>query len=360
MARRTLLRPHFSTPKIHAMKAHSQLTHFAGFAGANDHHEIIIVEASGTVVADFKIEHTAAGWRLWREKVASYPALGVAVEASIDKAVEPLLQSGVTLYPIEPISIDRYCKRHASSRTRVHRLNAWALANALRTEGDAWRALEPQDALIEEPNLLFLDEVALVGERTALVCQLRQALREYYPTALEAFDNWTAPAAWAFIEHFPTPEALLLAGKIAWEKFLQSHRAYGSHTDEMRMGIFAKAGEWQYNASLAKARSLYALTKISQLRALDAQLAQYRQRITALFGSQADIRLPVAVTQQGSPPQGEADAVRFLDEAALGLPYVEGTALLSFQAENQRKAGMRHARNQHLRHIPDLRAHKSA
>jgi len=45
-------------------------------------------------------------------------------------------------------------------------------------------------------------------QRTALVLQLRQALAEYYPAALEAFDDWTAESSWNFIQAFPTSQAL--------------------------------------------------------------------------------------------------------------------------------------------------------
>ena len=62
-------------------------------------------------------------------------------------------------------------------------------------------------------RLLCRDEVALIEERTALINQLQQALYEYYPAALEAFDDWTLPAAWAFVEKFPTPPDLVKVGK---------------------------------------------------------------------------------------------------------------------------------------------------
>ena len=55
--------------------------------------------------------------------------------------------------------------------------------------------------------------MALIEERTALVNQLQAALQEYYPTALAAFEDWTLPAAWAFVETFATPQALAAAGK---------------------------------------------------------------------------------------------------------------------------------------------------
>ena len=62
------------------MQLREQLTHFAGFDWAKDHHDVIIVDQKGLILADFRIEHTAAGWRLWQEKTAAYPKLGVAIE----------------------------------------------------------------------------------------------------------------------------------------------------------------------------------------------------------------------------------------------------------------------------------------
>jgi hypothetical protein len=60
---------------------------------------------------------------------------------------------------------------------------------------------------------LCRDEVALIEQRTALVNQLPQALYEYYPAALEAFDDWTSASTRVFVERFPTTQALTHAGK---------------------------------------------------------------------------------------------------------------------------------------------------
>ena len=54
------------------------------------------------------------------------------------------------------------------------------------------------------------------------------------------------------------------------------------------METFAKAAEWKLNSSMVKAKSLYAIAKIKQLRTLDAQLEEYRRRIEALFASHPD------------------------------------------------------------------------
>jgi hypothetical protein len=67
--------------------------------------------------------------------------------------------------------------------------------------------------MLEQLRLLCRDEITLIEERTALINQLQAALHDYYPAALEAFEDWGCPGAWAFVETFPTPQALVQAGK---------------------------------------------------------------------------------------------------------------------------------------------------
>ena len=64
------------------------------------------------------------------------------------------------------------------------------------------------DPLIHELRLLCRDEVELISKRTELVNQLQAALHEYYPAALEAFEDWTTSPSWSFVQKFPTPELL--------------------------------------------------------------------------------------------------------------------------------------------------------
>ena len=99
------------------MKTWNELTHFAGFDWAKDHHDVCIVDRQGQVVEPFRFGHTGPGWQQWREKIQGYPALGVAIETSQGAAVEQLLQSGVTVYPIHPKAAKAYRQRKAPSGT---------------------------------------------------------------------------------------------------------------------------------------------------------------------------------------------------------------------------------------------------
>jgi transposase len=136
--------------------------------------------------------------------------------------------------------------------------------------------------------LLCRDEVTLIEQRTAFVQQLRHALAEYYPAALEAFEDWTSVSAWMFLQRFPPPGALAQAGKRQWQKFLHGRRLWGSDQGPRRMELFAHASEFAGSQPTTNAKSLLALSLVQVLFSVDKQLALYRQRIQELFARHPD------------------------------------------------------------------------
>ena len=222
------------------MKPWTDITHYAGFDWAKDHHGVVIVDGQGRIVMDFEFNHSLEGWKSFGEKTGSFANLAVAIETSQGAVVDQLLQRGFTIYPVHPVAAQSYRERKAPSGTKTDHLDAWGLADALRVDGHGWRVLQPTDPMTEQLRLLCRDEVTLIEQRTALVNQLQQALLEYYPAALEAFDDWTKDFTWEFVIAFATPQLLVKAGKRRWEKFLHTHKLWRPETAEKRLQIFAR------------------------------------------------------------------------------------------------------------------------
>jgi transposase len=270
------------------MKNWQDLTHYAGFDWAKDHHAIVVVDKAGTVVADFEFKHSLEGWKSFVEKTAIWPNLAVAIETSRGAAVDQLLQRQYTVFPVHPVSAKGYRERKAPSGTKTDHLDAWGMADALRMDGHGWKTLQPMDPLTEQLRLLCRDEVGLIEQRTALVNQLQQALSEYYPVALEAFDDWTADFTWEFVIAFPMPEILAGAGRRKWENFLHKHKLWRPETSEKRLKLFAQANQFQASKPIALAKSQLAVSLCQLLRTLGQQLALYRKQIEALFEDHPD------------------------------------------------------------------------
>jgi transposase len=337
----------------------NEITHYAGFDWARDHHDVIIVDRAGQIAADFQFEHTASGWQRWRQELAKLgTAIAVAVETSQGIVVEHLLQSAVAIYPVSPVSAKRYRERKAPSGNKTDRLDAWALADALRVDGHGWKVLAPEDPLIAELRLLCRDEVALIEERTALINQLRAALHEYYPAALEAFQDWTQPSAWAFVERFATPQLLQAAGKRQWEKFLHLHRLVRPATYQERLEVFARASEFTSSEALTRAKSRLAVARARMLRTLQAQLEAYRQEIEKLFAEHPDHdlfgSLPGAGPKLAPRLLGEIGSDRARFDSPMSLQCLAGTAPVSYQSGQIHKVYLRRHCNKALRHALHL------
>jgi transposase len=318
------------------MKAWNQITFFAGFDWAKDHHDVIVLDATGKIVGDFRFEHTAAGWEQFQNQLLAFPNVAIAIETKSGTVIERMLELGCHIFPVHTQSAKAYRQRKVPSGNKTDRVDAWSLADALRLDGAHWKQLSPQDPLIKELRLLCRDEVALIRDRTALITQLRQALYEYYPTALEAFDDWTMPAAWAFVAAFPTAEALVKAGKRKWEKFLHVHRLAQPKTYQRRLEIFSRATQFAGSLPMANAKSRLAVMRVKQLQLLEAQIAEYREEIRCLFDQHPDATLFSSL-----PGAGDKMAPRLLAEVgddralfpdAQALQCLAGTAPVSYQS----------------------------
>ena len=341
------------------MNEYQQLTHYAGLDWARDHHAVVIVNAQGEIVADFEFEHSHAGWQDFRERTAPWAPLAVAIETSQGAAVDQLLQQEYTVYPVNPVAAQSYRQRKVPSGTKTDHLDAWGLADALRLDGRGWKPLRPIDPLSLQLRLLSRDEVALIGQRTLFANQIQAALLEYYPAALEAFEDWTQASAWDFILEFPTPAALVKAGRRRWEKFLHTHRLWRPETAAKRLEIFARADQFQGSAPVVNAKAQLAVSLAKLLRTLQQQLDEYRRQLAQLFAQHPDHELfgslpgakkvlaPRLLAAIGSDPKRYGDQVSVLQAYA-------GTAPISFESGQIHKAKVRWACDKFLRHTVHL------
>jgi transposase len=331
---------------------------FAGFDWASDHHDVVAVGPDGQIVLELTIEDTAEGWATLRDKFAKHVvqdifAVAVAVETNNGPAVERLLAMGCAVYPLNPKVAERYRERKSNAGCKDDRLDAFSFADALRTDGQAWRRLKPDDPVTQELRLLCRDEIQLIGQRTAFVNQLRAALREYYPAALEAFEDWTSDGPWAFVQAFPTPQALVAAGKRRWEKFLHANRLYRRETYERRLEIFARADQFCGTPPVTRAKTRLALALAAQLRVLEKQLVEYRQNIETLFSQHPDHdlfgSLPGAGPKIAPRLLGELgnDPTRF--DTHESLQCYGGSAPVTRQSGKNRWVSFRRACNTTLR-----------
>jgi transposase len=334
------------------------LTYYAGLDWAKDHHAVVIVNAQGRIVADFEFTHTLEGWQSFAQKTSARPQMAVAIETSQGAAADQLLQREYRVFPVHPVAAQSYRERKAPSGTKTDHLDAWGLADALRVDGQGWKRLQVLDPLTQQLRLLCRDEVSLIEQRTALANQLQQALAEYNPAALEAFADWTDAFTWEFVLAFPTPQALVSAGKRRWEGFLHTHKLWRPQTAPKRLELFAQADQFQASEPIVQAKSQLAVSLCKLLCTLGQQLKLYRKQIEALFRDHPDHDLFGSL-----PGAKKVLAPRLLgavgnDPDRYGshqvLQCIAGTAPVSYQSGKLNKVRLRWACDKFLRHTVHL------
>jgi transposase len=271
-----------------------RFTHFLGLDWATEHHVVCVVDRQGGVALRLDFTDTVAGWKLLEEKLTALAArnrICATIETSRGVVVEKMIQAGLAVYPIRPVAAKSYRLRKAPNGVKDDLLDAWSMADALRTDGHAWRMLQPEDPLLVELRLLCRDEVHLIEKHTACINELAAALREYYPVVLEAFDVLTLKCLPLFLKRYPKPEALAKAGKKSWKSFMDNHQLTNAKTSQKRLEIFARATEWSASPAVVRAKSMLVVALAEQLETINRMLDEYAKRIEEVFNSHPSAHL---------------------------------------------------------------------
>ncbi|WP_431904901.1 IS110 family transposase [Nonomuraea sp. bgisy101] len=195
-------------------KGQSDVSVFCGIDWAEGHHDIALVDQDGQLVAKRRISETIEGFA---ELVEMLAAAGDTAEAPIPVAIETprgllvatLRATGRRVYSINPMAVARYRERYSVARKKSDHIDAMVLANILRTDAHAHRALPEDSELVRAIAVLARAHQDATWRRTRISNELRSLLREYYPTFLEIVrgqsSGLTSREARAVLKIAPTP-----------------------------------------------------------------------------------------------------------------------------------------------------------
>src|SRR3954453_16206940 len=166
---------------------------FVGDDWAEDHHDLHVMDAAGNRLAARRLPEELLGVGRLHELLAEHakePAEGVVgIETDRGLWVQTLLAAGYQVYAINPLAAARYRDRHQVSCAKSDAGDAKVLAGLVRTDRHNHRPVAGDSAEAEAIKVLARGHQNLIWARTRHTNTLRSALREYYPAALEAFDD---------------------------------------------------------------------------------------------------------------------------------------------------------------------------
>jgi transposase len=185
------------------------LTIFVGDDWAEDHHDIHLMDADGARLAARRLPEGLAGIRGFHELVAGYAdepgQVVIGIETDRGLWVEALAAAGYEVFAVNPLAVARYRDRHQVSGAKSDAGDAKLLADLVRTDRHNHRPIAGDTPTVQAIKVLARGHQNLIWARTRHTNALRSSLREYYPAALEAFEDLADRDALAVLGRAPTP-----------------------------------------------------------------------------------------------------------------------------------------------------------
>ena len=192
---------------------------FVGVDWAEDHHDLCVMDAAGRVRAKGRVSDDLAGVVRAHDLIASaIPSdiedeeadrveVVVGIETDRGLMVRALIAAGYRVLAVNPLSVDRYRDRARVSGAKSDPGDARVLADMVRTDAHQHRPVAADSDLAEAIKLVARSHQSAIWSRRRLANQARSALREFYPAALEAFDDVTHRGRGGGVVDRPDPRA---------------------------------------------------------------------------------------------------------------------------------------------------------
>ena len=182
---------------------------FVGNDWAEGHHDVYVMDEGGARLGSGRLPEGLEGVARFHQMVADHasgPAeVAVGIETDRGLWVAALVGAGYLVYAINPRAVSRYRDRHSVGGAKSDRGDAKVLADLVRTDRHNHRPVAGDSPEAEGIKLLARAHQNLIWARTRHTNQVRNALREYYPAALETFSDLAHRDTLAVLGRAPTP-----------------------------------------------------------------------------------------------------------------------------------------------------------
>jgi len=330
---------------------------FVGDDWAEDHHDVHVMDADGVRLASRRLPEGLAGISGFHELVAAYVAepsqVVIGIETDRGLWVHALSAAGYQVYAVNPLAVARYRERHQVSGAKSDAGDAKLLADLVRTDRHNHRSMAGDSSEAEAIKVLARAHQNLIWARTRHTNALRSALREYYPAALEAFDDLHDRDALAVPGRAPTPgEATRMS--LAKIRSALKHAGRQRNLDTRAQEIIAALRTEQLAAPAAITAAFAATTRaaVGIIGELNRQIAELEAELATHFETHPDadiyLSLPGLGVILGARVLGEFgdDPNRYT--TAKSRKNYAGTSPLTVASGKKRAILARRVRNRRL------------
>ena len=283
---------------------------------AEDHHDIEVMDQAGKVLAKKRLPEAAAGMTQLHGLIGRFVPedaddveVVIGIETDRGPWVAALTAAGYLVFPVNPLQASRYRQRHGVSGAKSDGGDAHMLADMVRTDSHQLRLAAGDSPEGQGIKVVARTHKTLVWDRTRQVQRLRHQLREYFPAAIEAFEDLDAPDVLELLAKAPDPAraAKLTRAQVAAALKRARRRNIKDKTDAI---LAALRGEHLGQPpALTAAYAATVRSLIAVLTTLNEQVKTLEEQVREHFG-----RHPDAEIYQSQPGLGPILGARVLGE----------------------------------------------
>ncbi|HEY1440607.1 MAG TPA: IS110 family transposase [Mycobacterium sp.] len=281
---------------------------FVGDDWAEDHHDIELMDSSGRRLAKARLPegvtgmarlHTMIGNQVGDEPDEDVEVV-VGIETDRGPWVTALVTAGYTVLAVNPLQAARFRDRLGVSGAKSDAGDAHVLADMVRTHAHELRPVAGDSARAEAIKVVARIHKTLIWERTRHTQRLRHALRDYFPAALDAFEDLDAVDTLELLAKAPTPAqaARLTIAQISAALKRARRRDIAGKAAVIQAGLRSEQLGQPEVVADAYAASVQAL--IAVLTVLNTQVKTLQGQVEAYFGQHPAAK--IVLSQPGLGP----------------------------------------------------------
>lgn len=202
---------------------------FVGIDWGSKVHTVCCVDEAGERHWEGEIAHTGEAITEFADRALGWVGgvasrLLVAMETPRGAIIEIMMDRGASVFSINPKQVDRFRDRYSIGGAKDDDLDAYVMADTLRTDLKLYQAVT-----IPEPKILRFRELSrtydgVTQQVVALGNQVREQLQRYYPQMLELGRWHDEPWLWSLFERAPTPDRVPGLSTSRIKRVLKEHK----------------------------------------------------------------------------------------------------------------------------------------
>ncbi len=283
---------------------------------AEDHHDVEVQDETGRRLARARLPEGITGVTRLHELIAGHLGedggpgqVAVGIETDRGPWVQALIAAGYVVYAINPRQVARYRERHGTSGAKSDAGDAHTLADMVRTDRHQLRAVAGDSEQAQAVKVVARAHQTLIWERHRHMLRLRTALREFFPAALEAYEDLTAPDVLELLGRAPDPAS---AARLSRSQITAALKRARRRQAEDKAAAIAAALRTAHLAQPPAVAAAYAATVrslASMITAFNAEIAAMEEQVNECFGQARDAEI-----YRSQPGLGPILAARVLGE----------------------------------------------